>query len=296
MSVQTVRLLEADPELGGQLSEYERELARRLTVPAVRLGPGSSDLDRLLERSDLFAALLLDGLVMHRMAVGGRQILRLLGPGDIIVHAWAPRTEILGYTTKRAATFAHVALLGRPLVNAARHFPGLLVGLQLRLAEQHQRLAVQLGICQLPRVQDRVLTMLWLLAESWGKVTPQGTRLPLKLTHSAIGELIGAQRPTVSLAVRDLVDHEALLAQRDGWLLLGPPPAATITAPPSETPQIVAAPDRPAWRSGVADPVPSDPAADRERVSATVHGLRAVHAHPDAAIPAPEPRCAGSAR
>lgn len=250
MSTATVSLLEVEPELGTWLSPEEQELARRIVVPTARLDPGSPDLDRVLEESDAFAALLLGGMVMHRMAVGGRQILRLLGPGDIIVHTWAPRSEILGYTTKRAAGYAHIALLGRHLVNAARQFPGLIVGLHLRLGDQHQRLAVQLGICQLPRVQDRVLTLMWLLAESWGRVTPAGTRLPVKLTHTAIGELVGARRPTVSLALRDLVEQGALLPQDNGWLLLRPPRAPTITVPPSGTPQMVGQEDLPARGNG----------------------------------------------
>ena len=106
----------------------------------------------------------------------------------------------------------------------------MIVGLHLRLGDQHQRLAVQIGICQLSRVQDRLLTMMWLLAESWGRVTPAGTWLPVKLTHSTLGKLIGAKRPTVSLALRDLIQNGAVQAQSDGWLLLAGPPAATTVA------------------------------------------------------------------
>src|SRR5579875_358014 len=221
----TISLLEIEPELGNWLTAEEREIARRLLVPVMQLDSSSPELDRVLEQEGAFAALLLDGMVMHRMSIGGRRILRLLGPSDIIVHTWAPRSEILGSSTKRAAGHARIALLGRPLVNAARQFPGLIVGLHLRLGDQQQRLAVQLGICQLPRVQDRVLTLLWLLAESWGRVTSDGTRLPVKLTHSAIGELIGARRSTVSLAVRDLAAEGALSAEGQGWLLHSSPPA-----------------------------------------------------------------------
>jgi hypothetical protein len=75
--------------------------------------------------------------------------------------------------------------------------------------------------------------MMWLLAESWGRVTPSGTWLPIKLTHSTLGELIGAKRPTVSLALRDLIQGGAVQAQSDGWLLLSEPPAPTTVATPA---------------------------------------------------------------
>lgn len=47
--------------------------------------------------------------------------------------------------------------------------------------------------------------MLWHLADRWGRVTPDGVIVPLKLTHEALGRLVGAQRPTVTLALGELV-------------------------------------------------------------------------------------------
>ena len=78
------------------------------------------------------------------------------------------------------------------------------------MADGAQRLAVQLAICQLPRVQDRVLAMLWLLAESWERVTSSGTTLSLSLTHQA---LVGARRPTVTLALGELAERGAVVQQ-----------------------------------------------------------------------------------
>ena len=78
-----VSLLEIEPDLGTWLSDDEQQLARRLLIPTVQLDSSSPDLDHVLEDTGAFAALVIDGMVMHRMVVGGRQILRLLGPGDI---------------------------------------------------------------------------------------------------------------------------------------------------------------------------------------------------------------------
>ena len=225
----SVSLLEIEPDLGTWLSDEEQQLARRLLVPTVQLDSSSPDLDHVLEDASAFAALLIDGMVMHRMVVGGRHP-QLLGPGDLVVHTWAPRSEILTQSSKRVEHHAQIALLGRQLVNGARHFPGLIVGLHLRLGDQHQRLAVQIGICQLSRVQDRLLTMMWLLAESWGRVTPAGTWLGRADPQHA-RRVNRSKRPTVSLALRDLIQNGAVQAQSDGWLLQSEPPAPTTVTP-----------------------------------------------------------------
>lgn len=78
--------------------------------------------------------------------------------------------------------------------------------------------------------------MLWLLSESWGQVTPSGVRLPLALTHETLGALVGARRPSVTLAVSKLAQDGAIVHQDTGWLLLEPParpadPAARILPP-----------------------------------------------------------------
>ena len=87
------------------------------------------------------------------------------------------------------------------------------------------------------RVDQRLLGLMWLLAESWGQVTPSGTTLPLALTHDALGRLIGARRPTVTLALGELTDRGAIVRQVRGWLLLERLPAASGPRPRLEEPE-----------------------------------------------------------
>jgi len=61
--------------------------------------------------------------------------------------------------------------------------------------------------------------MFELLAERWGMVTPQGRIIRLPLTHETLGSLIGARRPTVSLALGDLAERGEVVRQDGGWLL-----------------------------------------------------------------------------
>jgi hypothetical protein len=146
---------------------------------------------------------------------------------------------ILDHSRWRPAGPARVALFDHAMVDAIGRWPSLMVALSTRNAQQVARLSAQLMICQLSRVEDRVLSLLWLLAESWGRVNASGTRLPLDLTHEAIGMMVGARRPTISLALRDLTEDGALVRQPGGWLLLRTP-AHTFTGNPAPS-------DSPAW-------------------------------------------------
>ena len=52
-------------------------------------------------------------------------------------------------------------------------------------------------------------------------MTPEGLLLPMRLTHRTLGRLIGAQRPTVTLAVGQLVTAGAIGTPQPGggWVL-----------------------------------------------------------------------------
>jgi hypothetical protein len=148
----------------------------------------------------------------------------------------------------RAATRTQVALLAGEVLLAVRRWPRLVAGLQVRMGEQQERLATQLAISQLPRVEDRLLSLMWLLSESWGQVTATGTRLRLDLTHEALGAMVGARRPTVTLALGTLAADGAIVRQGRGWLLLEHP--STVSGPVKELDDPVVLDDSPTSWSG----------------------------------------------
>lgn len=228
-----------EPEFGAQLSAVERELAGRLTVPVVTPPHRQLDLPALLAEHDAFAAVLVDGMLLHRVAIGGQPGMRLLGPGDMLGRSAGPISGLVSGSAYRASGPLRLALLDDRVLLAGTRFPRLFAGLQTRLGDQHERLMAQLVICQLPRVQDRVLAVMWLLAETWGRVTASGTVLPLVLTHDAIGELIGARRSTVTLALKELAERGALFRQDGEWLLHEPPPAGEDLRPLRAEPEVV---------------------------------------------------------
>jgi hypothetical protein len=224
-----VRLLAVEPDVGRFLTPDERAAAEELSLPVREATPGRVDVGSLLAAANAFGAFILDGMILHQLQVADQPALRLLGPGDVLsLSATGP--SLLAQSGCTATAPTRLAMLGNEILLAARRWPRIVAGLHVRAADQGERVATQLAICQLPRVDQRLLALMWLLAESWGTVTSHGTRLPLALTHDALGGLIGARRPTVTLALRELTERGAVVRQSDGWLLLETPPRPSASS------------------------------------------------------------------
>ena len=219
-----VPLLDSRLEFTRYLSADEVAEVANIALPVVTVEPGDLDLVELLTGRSAFGATVLEGMVMNSLRIGDQVGVQLLGPGDVLVARSDFLPEWLADRESECAGSVRLGLFGSELLAAAYRWPRVLQGLYGCIGDQIQRLTAQLVICQLPRVDDRVLAMLWLLSESWGHVTPSGIRLPLTLTHETLGALVGAARPTVTLALGKLADDGAIVHQDSGWLLLKPPP------------------------------------------------------------------------
>ena len=190
----SVSLLGVEPDLAEVLSDEQRAEAERFWLPVAAVDKGG-DVVGLLEQSGAFGAIVLDGMLVQALEIGQDPTLRLIGPGSFVPPPQPPRSmPVLG-----ARLFAPVptrlVLLGERLLIAARRWPWIVSSLNVRMLDYSERLATQLAICQLPRVEDRIMALMWLLAESWGRVTPAGIRLPLSLSHEVLG---GAGRSAAS--------------------------------------------------------------------------------------------------
>jgi len=260
-----IRLLEIDPDLGLYLSGEALAEARLLLLSVISVTREDEHaLPSILARHDAFAAIVLTGMVLEQIQVGEHVGMRLLGPGDIVSPGGVDRSMLVSDLSARVLAGTRLAPLGSELLLAAQRWPGLTRGMYARFVQQADRLATQLVICQLPRVDQRLHALMWLLAESWGRVTPAGTTLPLKLTHDVLGALIGARRPTVTLALRELTERGALVRQDQGWLLLEPPTETARRVADLRTPRLLESQPR-GWMNGAAI-APAQP-AESEPVS-----------------------------
>jgi CRP/FNR family transcriptional regulator, cyclic AMP receptor protein len=232
---ETVRLLEADPDLGALLSGPRRaEAERELTVRTHVVPVGPWDVTRLAGTSaDHVGLLVLDGVLSHELVVADHVSAELMGPGDL-VRPWQTgnRASLLPVDAEWSV-FAPltVAVLDRRFAAEVARYPEITSVLLDRLAERSVRLATTQAISQLTRVDRRLRALFWHLAERWGRVSSQGVIVPLALTHRILGQLVGARRPTVSTALAELAERGELSRRPDGsWLLSGDPPDAEALA------------------------------------------------------------------
>src|SRR4051794_23842914 len=233
--MEAIHLLEADPDLGGLLSDARRtEAERELVVRTHRLPVGPWDVTRLSGASgDHIGLLILEGVLARELLVADQISAELLGPGDV-VRPWqgASRSALLPVDAVWSVLSSlTVAVLDRRFAAEAARYPEITAALFDRLGERSLRLATTQAISQLTRVDRRLKALFWHLAERWGRVSGDGVVVPLALTHRILGQLVGARRPTVSTALSDLAEREELVRRSDGsWLLRGEPPDAQTLA------------------------------------------------------------------
>jgi hypothetical protein len=63
--------------------------------------------------------------------------------------------------------------------------------------------------------------LLWHLAARWGRVEPAGIRLSLPLTHRVLGQLVAAERPSISHALGRLSHAGIVTGTAGDWHLHG---------------------------------------------------------------------------
>ena len=151
-------------------------------------------------------------LVVQEVQLAGRLSAELLGPGDVF-RPWRVSDTALPCSMRWfSGGGGAIAVLDARFLAAARRWPDLSSALWDRLADRVDATSRRAAITSLPRVEQ--------LADRWGVVRPEGVVLRIGLTHELIGRLVGAKRPTVSLALATLT-AEGLLARSDtdAWLL-----------------------------------------------------------------------------
>jgi CRP/FNR family cyclic AMP-dependent transcriptional regulator len=219
-----VRLLVADPELGEGISPHDLELAERsLVVPLVEGIPGEEPaLGSRLQSPQPLGLLVLNGLLLRETDVAGAGAAELLGAGDVLVPGNRPQADLMpgGESVEwRLLMPVRFALLDAAFLQKAARWPQVGWHLTRRTLNRGQASAVQLAICSRPRVEDRLQLLMWHLARRWGRVTTEGVRLDLPLTHAVLGKLVGAHRPSVTTALGSLGDRGLVIREDDGWVL-----------------------------------------------------------------------------
>ena len=224
---------------GGRIDllERDRELARavahlkskggppQLWAPALKLERGPWEPGSEEPPGEHLGFLVLEGLIGRRCLVPDRgRSLELLGEGDLL-RPWQEDSASFSQVSWTVFAPSSIAVLGDSLSSRARDMPEFLEALTERALRRSRRLAVSAAIANTVGVEERLLLLLWQLAELWGRKRPGGALLPFRLSHQTLADLVGARRPTVTLGVRTLTERGLLeRAESGGWILAGSPP------------------------------------------------------------------------
>jgi CRP/FNR family transcriptional regulator, cyclic AMP receptor protein len=217
-------LLDADADLAEEFDVRMRMVARRATTVVVfEIPVGNCDPARWIPQdAGGPGLLLLDGLLAIDVHVGDRTATELMGAGDL-VQSWdhGPEELIDRVTCWHVLMPGRVAVLDAGFAERIRPWPQILLALLRRSGKRASDLDVQRAIASQPRLEVRLAMLLWHLAERWGKVEPGGIRLSLPLTHRLMGQLVGAERPSVSHALARLAEAGLVTGRSDEWHLHG---------------------------------------------------------------------------
>jgi CRP/FNR family transcriptional regulator, cyclic AMP receptor protein len=222
-----IRVLEADPDLGSALPADVLAVASRHALAEVKEIPqGDWIPSSCYEGSHpLVGLLVIDGLLTRDMSFAGRMTSELMGAGDLL-RPWdqdASFDPVPLDISWAVLEKTRIAILDRHFVAVLGKWPVLIDAVTSRAVKRSRSLAFQLAISQVTRVDERLLVLMWHLAERWGRVSPDGVRVPLRLTHEALGRLVGARRPSVTTALSGLAKRGCVERTPTGWLLHGDP-------------------------------------------------------------------------
>ncbi len=203
-------------DLGFHDDLYER-LAPLCTAVAVLAG------DEVPE-SDLTGPL---GFVSAgRMAIvvdaeaGRQRTAALLQEGDAVVLPAGGWPRVPGARV-RAATDAELLVLDGSLDDVLCSDSALGAWVLRAVAAAVADRELSVAIALEPRLERRLVLKLRQLAERWGKVTPEGVRLDLRVTHQELGDMIGAARESITVALGRLQEQGEIIVRRRTVILRG---------------------------------------------------------------------------
>jgi CRP-like cAMP-binding protein len=217
-------LLDADDDLAEAFDLRMRLAARQVVTAAVfEAQIGECDLDPWFAATDHGPGLLvLDGVMALDARVGDRTATELVGSGDLLQPRVRSAEDILEHVAScRTLQTARLAVLDSAFAERARPWPQITDELLRRAGRRAADLDVLRAIASQPRLEVRLVLVLWHFARRWGRVEHSGIHLCLPLTHRLLGQIIGAERPSVSHAMARLSRSGLVVGGADDLHLQG---------------------------------------------------------------------------
>jgi CRP-like cAMP-binding protein len=217
-------LLDADDDLAHEFDVRTRLAARPgITVRVLKAELGDCDLGPALgSLHEGYGLLILEGLVALDMQVGDRTATELIGAGDLLVGASHRAEAMLDRRDSwRVLVPAQLAVLDAAFAARVQPWPQVVQALLRRASRRTDDVDEMRAIACHPRLEVRLDLLFWHLAARWGRVEPSGIKLTLPLTHRLLGQLVAAERPSISHALGRLSGAGLVTGSAGDWHLQG---------------------------------------------------------------------------
>ena len=179
-----------------------RLAARQVITAAVfEMQVGECDLDAWFAVVGRGPGLLvLDGVIAVDARVGDRTATELVGAGDLLQRCVRAPEEILEHVASwRTLQPARMAVLDDGFAERARPWPQITQALLRRVGNRAADLDVLRAIASQPRLEVRLVLVLWHFAARWGRVE-HGRHPPLPAAHAPAAGPDRRRRAAVGLA------------------------------------------------------------------------------------------------
>jgi len=229
-----VCVFDEDPDLLAGLDPATTAMLRHRAVApklCIEAGPWPAPVEEASTGS--FGLLVVEGLMIRSLRLAGRECPELIGAGDVL-RPWDCERDgsvpmSVSWTALERTT---VAVLDQGFAPVLCRFPTIMSALLSRSTRRSRTLAFLLAIAHIRHAETRLQTLLWHLADRWGRVTPAGVHLPLALTHKTLAQLACMRRPTASATLQRMARAGEVARRHDHtWLLTGQPPSFSGSEP-----------------------------------------------------------------
>lgn len=223
--MRAVQLLECDPRLAQGLSAEERAVAAgSLPVQAAMLKKGDWDPGAGPPEPGYLGHLVCGGLLARRIEVDRGGSVELLGRGDLL-RPWQEDASSFCRDSWEVLEPTTLVILSPTMARGLARWPAITSNLVARAVNRSRASAAAAAISSIVGLEERLLILLWHLAERWGEPVNEGVRIPIGLPHRLLAELVSARRPSVTTALTSLQEEGRLTSAANGcWVLLGDPP------------------------------------------------------------------------
>jgi CRP/FNR family cyclic AMP-dependent transcriptional regulator len=219
-----VRLLDALPEFAEGLAGDRAEEARRtLLVETETLHRGAWEPNRNEPEPGALGLVIIEGVIGRGLSVAGASSIELLSRGDVL-RPWLEDSASFAAAEWQVLERTEIAILDRRFATLAGRWPELIAVFVDRAMQRSRSLAVHAAIENMVGLDKRLLVLFWLLAERWGVREQDAIVIPLRLTHSTLATLVGARRPSVTMALGSLERQGVLQRRGREWVLNGEQP------------------------------------------------------------------------